>query len=411
MPARNRLDARSSLAIQQATLRLLGRQRAVNCILYIDERVLEGGTLLGPRVSGARVRSARATLVFVDEQPLQNFAHACRYWLFDPQSAKLIEQHEARFPPYPQGWPPTYRRFGPRPVPRPPVEAGSAPVLPVRPPARPQPLASGGRRLAVFFAGSPDPSSLNTMEFGYRILLQRGFVRSRIRVASYKGAAIPTCAKWEGDGTQPKWAVGGQPFEMKVTHPGDAAGFRAALAELAPQSRDLLFIHTSGHGEGDYSWRSKGSYLETRHGDAYYARDFRADLQMHVGADALLVMMQQCCSGGFKSWVVRSGVAPRIAFASAAARDELSNNELDNDSNYAWNIFALNWFAAHNNGYQYAGDPLTAQADLDGNGLVAAKEAFQYARETPRAHPDDSPQHGYRSGAVQASQQIELLGN
>lgn len=419
--ATTNISTHISRAIEEAALRHMGHERSQDFVFYIDERPLPPGTWLGPRHAG--LSSPRAVLVFVDEEPTAGFAHDCRYLLFDPATGRLIAEHRARFPPYVDAWPRTYRRFGPRktlhPARRmpgytpPPGGIGiGAPQGSVNPPALPiaQPLGQGGRRLAVFLAGMPDPATLNTMEFGYRSLRRLQYDPAHIRVANHLGHSPPKCAKWITKGITPDWdGADGQPFTMQVDHPGSRGGFCAALKDLAPKPQDSLFIHTGGHGEHDEA----GSYLATTMG-SYYAREFKADLHDLVQVGELVVVMQQCFSGGFRHAVQTCGAAPNIAFASAAAWNSKAYNDLDNDLDFAWNSFARDWFGAQNGGY-YRNGALSANPDASPAGNadahIDAVEAFLYARETPFAHPLDRPQQGYRSEAVLASKRLRLDGS
>lgn len=418
-----RIDPRLSLAIQAEALRIVGREASREYILYIDERVLAGGTPLGPAHAGIQVRPGRATLVFVDEEPTAGFAHACRYLLFDPMTAALLDQHAARFPPYPAGWPTTYRRFGPRQPPHPDrrlrgamrtpgsIALGVPGSISMPPgPGLSSPLSGGGRRLALFFAGSPDPSHLNTMEFGYRTLVNKlGYLPQDIRVASYYGPPTLTCAKWQLSGISPAWDGDDGPFTLPVHFAGIRDGFQKALRDLDPRSSDTLFIHTSGHGENE----NRSSYLSTAYGEQYTARQFKKDLQRHSGFKELVVMMQQCNSGGFRHAVETSGAAGLIAFASAAAWNTRAYNDQDNDLNFTWSSFARDWFGAQNGGY-FKNSGLSHDPDAipagNADHHVAAIEAFRYAKESPFAHPLDRPQDGYRPNAVQSSQQLRLDG-
>lgn len=414
------IDRRTSEAIQTAALALIrledGPEAAREYILYIDNRVLSAGTPLGPAHAGIRVGPDPATLVFVDEVPTANFAHDCRYLLFDPTHANLINRHRARFPPFPAGWPATYRRFGPRQPLHPDRRLRGAMRTPGGialgvpgfgfQPGISQPLSNGGRRLAVFFAGSPDPSHLNTMEFGYRTLVETlKYQPQHIRVASYYGDPQPTCAAWKLAGISPTWDGADKPYTMPVHHAGIRQGFKDALACLQPGPHDVLFVHTSGHGERE----NRSSYLSTALEDKYTARQFKKDLQECSGIKELVVMMQQCFSGGFRDAVVTSGVASLIAFASAAPWDDWSYNDMDNDSDFGWNCFARNWFGAQNGGY-FKGTGLTHDPDTNADQHIAAIESFQYAKVSAFAHPSDQPTDGYRPHAVQASKQLKLDG-
>jgi hypothetical protein len=56
--------------------------------LFLDRRVYEKGEVLGPKIQKITVKQP-SLLVFADDQPLANFAHPCRYLLYDPEKGSL----------------------------------------------------------------------------------------------------------------------------------------------------------------------------------------------------------------------------------------------------------------------------------------------------------------------------------
>src|SRR6201984_1536818 len=78
--------------------------------LHIDEQVRNQGEKLGPAFQKIEVEK-RSVLVFADDQPLANFGHACRYLLYDAESAALYREIPARFPPFTLKPPPSLKAF------------------------------------------------------------------------------------------------------------------------------------------------------------------------------------------------------------------------------------------------------------------------------------------------------------
>ena len=423
-----RIRKQLSEAIQAAALRHLGSTDPRDCILYIDERLLEGGMWLGPEHSGLRVEWADSVLVFVDGKPTAGFGHDCLYLIFDPRTLKVLKKYKAQFPPYVRVWPKTYVRFGPRPEIRrriaPPGPGVVIPgpshghVGPQRPPGLQQLNGLGGRKLAVFFSGVPDPSSVNTMEFAYRILTDHlQYQVADIRIANHLGPGLPgdpmhrlpACPLWELPQDIPDWPGDRTPFRMRVDHPGTPDGFREALEALKPGPKDSLFIFTTGHG----ARKGSRSYLSTVAGPAFSTIAFRKELDK-LTVRELIVVMQQCYGGGFRNAVKTCSAAPKIAFASAAAAGAEAHNDRDNESIFAWNSFGRDWFGAQYGLYPNR-DPLSTNPDAlpagNADSHISASEAFVYARDTSFRHPEDDPQEAYHPQAVQPSRDLRLDGS
>jgi hypothetical protein len=401
--------------------------------LFLDERVIVAGTPLGLEHEGIRVRSPRAVLVFVDFRPLANFAHECRYLLFHPDTAERLEEYEAKFPPYPRGWPRTYRRFD---------EKRISPLhlywnwlwFLIQRVARqiadslgktfnqPVPSQVSGRRFAILFAGVPDPCHLNAMELAYRTLLDRQFQEEDILVACYQGPPGPYCPKWVGSAGPHEWP-GGKPgdkaFKMKVQYPGNQWGFQQAINALKlkqPGAGDLLFIYVSGHGNGPANGGQGSVVIETLGGSysvSKFSTDLKALLDPQVQGPALknlVVLMTQCCAGGFAT-VSQLGIAASTAFAAASPWDDVSNNDGANDLDYSWVSFATDWFAMQAGVYfdNRAFDPIVATILPGFPGVpVTTKAAFDYSNNKPPGDPADHPVEDYSS--IPAAQLITLDG-
>jgi hypothetical protein len=85
----------------------LPKSRRCSINLYLDTRAHEEGALIGPSVQNIRAKSS-SIVVFVDQEPLANFSHKCRYRFYDPRSQRFLYDTAAQFPPYVDRVPDTY---------------------------------------------------------------------------------------------------------------------------------------------------------------------------------------------------------------------------------------------------------------------------------------------------------------
>ena len=352
-------------------IRDINVERRVNLSLY--DEVLNAGKKI--RVFDKEVVIPRNTaLVMADLAPQCNWAHPCQYRLYDADTGKLYQKMNASFPP------PQFRRHPER------VEVFHAPVQPIdtqkmravkRAAVAPRLNALAnhpGERYAILFSGDSNNRHVNDIEFLYRTLIDAyGFNAANIHVLNhdgtinYDGGPKPV-GNWPGDNTAYRMAVNGQ---------GTRAAFQATLATLATQIRpeDLLFIHTNNHGGGpcdgvnDYCLCAYDAALDWV---AYYVNDFVADLGVLPRFDVLMVMMEQCRSGGFINPIINNTPARWTHVATAVTADDYSLGGANFDP------FAEDWIAGIAGQYPN-GDGLTQVVDTNGDGRISAAEAFSYA--------------------------------
>ena len=173
--------------------------------------------------------------------------------------------------------------------------------------------------------------------------------------------------------------------------PGDRAAFEAAVDALKPRLHedDLLFIHTNNHGDNFGS----GSFLSTYPSwGEYFADDFAAKLGELPRYQSLIVMMEQCNSGGFNQPIIKHSTAHATSVASAAIATQSSYASPDGH----WDSFARDWFAAQA-GHDPYGAALAFNPDTNADGKIEATEAFNYANAV--RNPSDSPQFDESSAA------------
>jgi hypothetical protein len=350
----------------------LALQKRSTTNLYLDERVRERGEYLGPEFQKIVVERP-SLLVFADDAPLANFGHDCRYLLYDPGTGKPIREIPARFPPYVKRPPETLRAF------HEPIRVQpNLDLFKVRP-ILPCPIfIPDGNRHAILYSGMSNNRHLNDLEFCYRMLIDRyGFDTKKIYVLNYDGTLNTQegpPATWPGDGTA---------YRIKITGEGNRAAFQAAFNDLKSKmaAHDLLFIHTNNHGDNFGS----GSFLcEYPNWGQYMAADFCADLGVLPKYRSLIVMMEQCNSGGFNAPVLAASTAVDTSVASAAIATQSSYASPDLN----WDSFARDWIAAQI-GHDPYGAALASNPDTDGDGVIEAEEAFNYALSIQ--NPSDSP--------------------
>jgi hypothetical protein len=179
---------------------------------------------------------------------------------------------------------------------------------------------------------------------------------------------------------------------MTVTGAGTRTDFQAAFNAIAAviKPEDLLFIHTNDHGAGpgdgvtDYCMCTYGATGWI----AYYVNDFIADIGVLPQFENLIVMMEQCRSGGFVTPIVNNSPATWTHVAAAVKASDYSDGGADFDP------FAEDWIASMA-GHYPDGTGLLHVADTNNDGRISATEGFVYANacvkggDTPIA--SDSP--------------------
>lgn len=371
---------------------LSSRQRETTN-LYLDTRIREKGETLGPAFQKIVVDKP-SVLVFADDHPLANFAHDCRYLLFDPETGKLRREHHARFPPYatpkaPETMVPFHEPVRTKP---------NTHVFKTWPRALCPVLIPDGDRYAILYSGMSNLRHLNDLEFCYRMLVDRyGFKPANIYALNYDGTmdtqdGAPTTG-WPGDGTA---------YRIKITGKGDRASFQAALKDLKTKLKldDLLFIHTNNHGGNSSGQSFLCAYPSW---GTYWANDFASDLAGLPKYRSLIAMMEQCEAGGFNSPVISNSTATNTSIASAVPSNESSWSTSDGN----FDVFALEWIAAQF-GHNADGTSLASNADTDGDGVIEAEEAYGYADSQDTADTPTYDENSEAGGDVTLGQKYDL---
>jgi hypothetical protein len=352
--------------------------------LHLDEHVYEKGERIGPEFQEI-VADRTSILVFADDDPRANFGHNCRYLLYDAKSGVFHHEFTARFPPISD----VRRPRTLRPFHEPVAFVESAIRFHWYPPIWRCPvILPEGTRYALLYAGMSNKRHLNDMEFLYRTLIDvYSFDPSHIYALSFDGTLNTQ------DGVQTHWPGDGTPYRINVTGQGNRAAFEAAVDTLKTKmkSQDTLLIHCNNHG--DYDGTPGTSFLCTYPSwGKYYNADFSNKLAELPKFRQLIVMLEQCNSGGFNASILAKSTAAATSVASAAIESQSSYVSADGN----WDPFARDWIAAQA-GHDPFGAALAFDPDTDGDGKIEAEEAYGYANAV--RDPRDSPNFSESSEA------------
>lgn len=356
--------------IRRAALDRVKRLNAIegtNLYVNVEEIPANQRIIAGPQVLSIPRRTA---FVLADLAPQYNWGHPCQHMLFDADTGELYESVEAQFPPV--EYYVNREKFESIAAPVKPINVVGDRILRAGPiPALTNALTNArGNRYAILFSGMSDNRHVNDLEFLYRTLIDiYGFNTANIQVLNengalhYAGASSPV-GNWPGDNTSYRMPVHGQ---------GSATGIRDAIRNLRTilDEGDFLFIHTNNHGGGPPN--DPESYLCCYpNWDSYDASDFAAELAALPMYDVLMIMMEQCHSGGFMTPVINNSTAKWTHFSAACREDKNSMGGANFDP------FAYDWIAAVTGQYA-SGSALSQTVDTNNDGRISAVEAHSYA--------------------------------
>lgn len=362
-------------SIKGAAVEMLAKRNAPPANLYIENNVVLSGQVINAQHQQIAVEQ-NAVMVFADEAPLYNWGHNCRYLLYTVENGTLFKEVEAQFPPYLINPPDTFELFREM-VPKA-VEPLTWPTLQkfrvIRIP--------WGNRYAVLFSGASNNRHTNDLEFLYRELVDHyGFKPDNIYTlnfdgtVNYSGGPHPVTG-WPGNNTN---------YRMQVKGRGTKADFDGVIGALKGRLKasDVLLIHTNNHGG-----RSTESYLCTYSGPSYGANDFAIKLGTLPKFAHLMVMMEQCFSGGFVAPVLAHSPAVNTSVATACNATSSSIGGANFDP------FARDWISAMA-GHPPSGGALSFDPDANHDGRICAQEAFNYANTVK--DPYDTPVYNQSS--------------
>jgi hypothetical protein len=354
------------------TMRQLKSDKGTN--LHLHDEVLAAGKSIQVTTKLAIPVERETALVFADLAPNCNWAHPCEYQLYDARTAKMYRKVKASFPPFSlhfYDWKPESAFHAP-------VKLPDTQKLRAAGKKRYSPIKNAlsnapGERYAILFSGNSNNRHTNDLEFLYRTLIDVfDFKAANIHALNYDGTldyngGPHPVGNWPGDNTA---------YRMNVTGAGTRAGFQAAFNAVAAviKPEDLLFIHTNNHGGGPGDGVT--DYCLCTYGAAgwvpYYVNDFITDMGVLPQFENLIVMMEQCRSGGFVNPIINNTPATWTHVAAAVKASDYSDGGANFDP------FAEDWIASMAGHYPNGGG-LTQVADTNNDGRISATEGFVYA--------------------------------
>lgn len=356
--------------------------------LHIHDEILAAGEKL--KAASLVVSIERKTaFVFVDLAPTCNWAHPCEYHLYDATNGTLYKKVHASLPPSNILHDKKIMTSFHMPVKMIATQKRHASWKSISPITNTMSTAPG-ERYAILFAGLAQNRHTNDLEFLYRTLIDDyGYNPANIHVCNHDGTlnyflnnATTSQITTTPIGTNlGNWPDNNEPYNtpyrMVVNHPGTRAGFQAALNAISNQIQpeDFLFIHTNNHGGGpcdgvnDYCMFEYDANVSW---NPYYVNDFITDLGTLPQFEVLLVMMEQCRSGGFINPVINNSPAKWTHITTAVTENDYS---LGGD---LFDTFAEDWIAGIHGQYPN-GNGLNQIVDTNSDGRISATEAFHYA--------------------------------
>jgi hypothetical protein len=348
--------------------------------LSVNKQIFEKGEHIGPPVQRI-VADERTVLVFADDDPLANWGHACRYLLYNPDTGAFQKEIQARLP---------SGRLEPFHTPVQIPKRTGEPIF-FWPPLRPRCpiIIPEGNRYALLYAGFTMERHLNDLEFCYRTLINvYAIPPENIIVLSFDGTMTVVNDDWSGTSAAPAlWPGDGTPYQLPIGGQGTFQGLQTAFGQLASKMKpkDLLFIHTNNHGDTDNTGAYigyPGSFPSGNNVDwslqwvNLYASAFANLLGTLPAYRALVVMMEQCGSGGFGPDILGSSTASATSFSAACLA--WASSYIATYLGAPWDGFAYQWIAAMAGAYPN-GSALISNPDTDGSFVVDSNDAFNYA--------------------------------
>ena len=170
-----------------------------------------------------------------------------------------------------------------------------------------------------------------------------------------------------------------------VDYAATGANVRSVFSQLASQltNEDHLFVYTTDHGYFDKTRNESALYLWNE--EKFYASDF-AQMVKAINAKSINIVMGQCYSGGFIEYFTSS---TNVCISTACRKDETSYSM----PNGVYDEYLYYWTSSHYN----------STADSNGDGYLTAEESHSYAKKL-----DTRPEHPQHYGGGLLSQRITL---
>ncbi len=344
--------------------------------LAIHPEILPAGHVFN-LVDRQLVVKQQAALVFADLMPQANWAHPCVYRFHDPDTAALLYEEQAEFPPDLDGN--TKLDVFHAPVATVPASSlGSLAHLGglLQMPLLAQPSHVAQQRYAILFASQIcNLRHVEDLEFLWRALVNvYSFDPANVYVLNYNGTIAAT------DSTNPgNWNGNNTAYQMKVhssaTKDNLQSVFDTLAKKLAP--KDLLLIHTNNHGSTSGLCVDSSSVITPD--------QFGTMLSGLPKLQSLVVTMEQCFSGAFQTATLNKSTATNTVFASAV------DAKTSSDGAAHFDPWALAWIEAIVSAAP-GGTALASKPCPDFDGQVSIKASTDWAK-TNDTGKDDNPQY------------------
>ncbi len=341
--------------------------------IHIMDELIPKGKIMTIGQSKLEIKSNSA-FVFADHDPAQNWSHDCEYIFYDEQG-NLTQKVAAKFPPLEMLQQPQIFTAIQTPVKLKPYKEINPAVFQLFEGGILQSVLSNTiNRYAILYSGMSNNRHVNDMEFLYRTLIDLyHFKPENILVANHDGTV-----NYFGD-PQPvvKWPGNNTAYRMKVWTKGDTAGLNKAIDEISKRigANDFLLIHTNNHGGHDGVQSNLCTYPDWA---GYTASDFAAKLKKMPRFSKLMVMMEQCHSGGFINPILNNSPATYTHVAAACKESDSSAGGANFDP------FALDWICGVT-GRNASGGALSGTVDGNKDFNISAAEVFKYAHDVNTA--------------------------
>jgi len=361
----------------------------INLYLHIEEFSADRKLKAGHKEVSIPRRTA---LVFADMAAGYNWGHPCQYMLYDANTGESYDSVEAQFPPLnfftnPENFEAFHMPVKPIDV----LRDGKFRIAPI--PAITRVLKNAhGNRYAILFSGMSENRHVNDLEFIYRTLMDiYGFNPANIYVLNHNG----TIDYFSGPHPVGNWPGDNTPYRIIVNGQGTKAVLENVFDILATRLKgdDFLFVHTNNHGYGP-PYDTQSSLCCFPNFNLYYASEFASKLCSLPSFAALMVMMEQCHSGGFLNPIIINSPAKWTHFAAACREDKSSFGGAYFDP------FALDWIAGITGHYPDSSG-LLQEVDTSHDGRISAAEAFTYA-DAVKLPNKDTPVSADRPGGYGA---------
>ena len=93
------IDSNILVKIKTDSIQRLSGEQQNTTNLHIDEKIYSPGDTIQAGTQQIQINK-ETVMVFADDEPLRNWGHNCRYFLYDANLGEFYNQFDSRFTPY-----------------------------------------------------------------------------------------------------------------------------------------------------------------------------------------------------------------------------------------------------------------------------------------------------------------------